>query len=494
VAERPERAPFAPATPEGRMFDNLSDRLQAVFSKLTGRGTLSEDDVDAAMREVRMALLEADVNVAVVKEFVARVRERAVGADVMKSLTPGQMVVKIVSEELTALMGGTEAQLVLTGRKPNVIMLVGLQGSGKTTTAAKLARLLRKQGRRPLLVAGDVYRPAAVDQLLALGKELDIPVFTGADTASGVAAGPGADPVAIASAGVKDAVQRLDDVVIVDTAGRLHVDEQMMAEAAAIKAAVRPDQVLFVVDAMTGQSSVETARAFAERVDFDGVVITKLDGDARGGAALSVKQVTGKPIIFAGVSEKLDGLEPFRPERMAGRILGMGDVLTFIEKAQENVEAEQAEDLERRAREGDLTLDDFLTQIEQLKKMGSMEQIMSMLPGQQNLKALKDTEIDRKALDRTAAIVKSMTAAERVKPALINGRRRERIAKGSGTSVTEVNQLLKQFAQMRKMIKQYAAMQGAGPGRGSKGKGKGKGKGKSAKRRFGGLGGMGLPR
>jgi signal recognition particle subunit SRP54 len=454
------------------MFDNLSDRLQAVFSKLTGRGTLSEEDVDAAMREVRMALLEADVNVGVVKDFVAKVRERSIGADVMKSLTPGQQVVKIVNDEMTDLMGGAEARLVLGGRKPNVIMLVGLQGSGKTTTAAKLARLLRKQGRRPLLVAGDVYRPAAVDQLVALGRELDMPVFTGAQLPNGIAAGPGADPVAIATGGIKAAVQGLQDIVIVDTAGRLHVDEEMMAEAAAIKAAVKPDQVLFVLDAMTGQSAVETAKAFSERVDFDGVVVTKLDGDARGGAALSVKQVIGKPILFAGVSEKIDGLEPFRPDRMASRILGMGDVLTLIEKAQENIETEDAEKLEKRLREGEFTLDDFADQIAQLKKMGSMEQILSMLPGQQNLRALKDVEMDPKAMDRTVAIIRSMTADERRKPNVINGQRRERIAAGSGMTVTDVNNLLKQFAQMKKMIKQVTAQQGLGKGGKQKGKGR----------------------
>ncbi len=486
------------------MFDSLSDRLQAVFSKLTGRGTLSEADVDAAMREVRMALLEADVNVAVVKDFVARVRERAVGSDVMKSLTPGQMVVKIVNDELTTLMGGSEAQLVLTGRKPNIVMLVGLQGSGKTTTAAKLARLLRKQGRRPLLVAGDVYRPAAVDQLVALGRELDIPVFTGADMPGGVAAGPGAEPVKIAQAGVKDAILKLNDVVIVDTAGRLHIDEDMMREVADIKSAVKPDQILFVIDAMTGQSSVETAKAFAERVDFDGVVVTKLDGDARGGAALSVKAVTGKPIMFAGVSEKIDGLEPFRPDRMAGRILGMGDVLTLIEKAQENVQAEVAEDLERHVREGEFTLDDFLAQIEQLGKMGSMEQILSMLPGgSAQMRQLKDVEIDPKALARTGAIVKSMTKAERAKANIINGRRRERIAAGSGVSVTDVNAVLKQYAEMRKMVKKISTMQAQQEAtKGKKGKGKGKGKSKG-RRGFGGFGGggmgggfggMGLPR
>jgi signal recognition particle subunit SRP54 len=432
------------------MFDNLSDRLQAVFSKLTGRGTLSEDDVDAAMREVRMALLEADVNVAVAKEFVARVRERAVGAEVMKSLTPGQMVVKIVNEELTALMGGTEAQLVLTGRKPNVVMLVGLQGSGKTTTAAKLARLLRKQGRRPLLVAGDVYRPAAVDQLVALGKELDIPVFTGAQLPGGVAAGPGADPVAIAEAGVKDAIQKLNDVVIVDTAGRLHVDEEMMAEAAAIKAAVRPDQVLFVVDAMTGQSSVDTAKAFAERVDFDGVVITKLDGDARGGAALSVKQVTGKPILFAGVSERIDGLEPFRPDRMAGRILGMGDIVSLVEKAQESIDADHARKLQEKIRKDELTITDFYAQLQQLKKMGPLKSIMKMLPGQLGQMA---GEVDDDELKHFEAIIQSMTPQERDNPEILNSSRRQRIARGSGRPVHEVNSLVKQFDEARKMIR-----------------------------------------
>jgi signal recognition particle subunit SRP54 len=443
------------------VFENLSDRLQAVFSKLTGRGVLSEADVDAAMREVRMALLEADVNFKTVKEFVARVRERAVGSDVMQSLTPGQMVVKIVLEELTALMGGSESRLVLSGRIPAVIMLVGLQGSGKTTASAKLANLLRKQGRSPLLVACDVYRPAAIDQLEALGRQLEVPVYRG----------EGTDPVAIAREGVKEAIARMRDVVIVDTAGRLHVDEEMMAEAAAIRQAIKPDQVLMVIDAMTGQDAVNAAAAFAERVDFDGVVVTKLDGDARGGAALSVRAVTGKPIKFAGVGEKLDALEPFYPERMAKRILGMGDVVTFIEKAQDTIDADAASDLEARLASGVFTLDDFLSQLQQVRKMGSLSDIISMIPGANRLP--KDAEIDEGALGRTEAIIRSMTPAERAKPSSINGSRRERIANGAGVRVFDVNQVLKQYAQAQKMMKQLTAMQ-----RGGK------------KRRFRGLPGM----
>jgi signal recognition particle subunit SRP54 len=432
------------------MFENLSDRLHAVFSKLTGRGALSEADVDAAMREVRMALLEADVNFKTVKEFVARVRARAVGADVMKSLTPGQMVVKIVLEELTALMGGSESRLVLSSRTPAVIMLVGLQGSGKTTAAAKLANLLRKQGKSPLLVACDVYRPAAIDQLEALGRQLEIPVYRG----------EGLDAVAIAREGIKDAIARMRDVVIVDTAGRLHVDEDMMAEAAAIRQAVRPDQVLMVIDAMTGQDAVNAAAAFAERVDFDGVIVTKLDGDARGGAALSVRAVTGKPIKFAGVGEKLDALEPFHPERMAKRILGMGDVVSLIEKAQDTIDADAASDLEARLASGVFTLDDFLSQLQQVRKMGSLSDIISMIPGANRLP--KDAEIDEGALARTEAIIRSMTPAERAKPSRINGSRRERIANGAGVRVFDVNQVLKQFTQAQKMMKQLGAIPGGG--------------------------------
>lgn len=435
------------------MLENLSDRLQNIFKNLTGKGRLSEADVDAAMREIRMALLEADVNFKVVKEFVATVRERSVGADLDRSLTPGQTVVRIVVDELTNLLGGTEARLVLSGRSPNVIMLVGLQGSGKTTATAKLGNLLRKQGKRPLFVACDVYRPAAIDQLEALGRELDIPVYRG----------EGTDAVAIAADGVKAAVAQMRDVVIVDTAGRLHADEEMMDEAARIKAAVKPDQILMVVDAMTGQDAVNAAAAFSERVDFDGVIVSKLDGDARGGAALSVKSVTGKPIMFASMGEKLDALEPFYPDRMAKRILGMGDVVSLIEKAQESAETDISEEMEERLRKAEFTLDDFLVQIGQIKKMGGVGQLLGMLPGAGQIKKqLAGAEIDEGQMDRVAAIIHSMTAKERTKPTIINGSRRERIAKGAGVTVFDVNQLLKQFAQTRKLMKQ---MQKGGKGR-----------------------------
>jgi signal recognition particle subunit SRP54 len=441
------------------VFENLSQRLQDVFGRLTGKGRLSEADIDAAMREVRIALLEADVNFAVVKEFVARVRERALGADVMRSLTPGQTVIKIVLDELTALMGVSESKLAFSGRIPNVIMLVGLQGSGKTTATAKLANLLRKQGRRPMMVACDIYRPAAIDQLEALGRELGVPVYRGAE---------GTDPVEIAKAGVKAAVADMRDVVIVDTAGRLHVDEDMMQEVVRIRDAVRPDQVLMVIDAMIGQDAVTAANAFAERVDFDGVIITKLDGDARGGAALSVRAVTGKPIKFVGVGEKLDALEPFHPDRMAQRILGMGDVVSLIEKAQDTIAIEEAEELEKRLRSSEFTLDDFLSQLQQVRKMGSLKDILGMIPGMgaQQRAQLADAKIDEKALDRTQAIIQSMTAAERRKPAIINGHRRARIAQGSGTTVTEVNRLLEQFEQTRKMMRQMMKGKGKGKFRG----------------------------
>jgi signal recognition particle subunit SRP54 len=440
------------------MFENLSQRLQSVFAGLTGKGRLSDADVDSAMREIRLALLEADVNFKVVKEFVTRVRERAVGADVAKSLTPGQMVVRIVLEELTELLGGTDARLVFTGRIPGVVMLVGLQGSGKTTASAKLANILRKQGKRPLLIACDVYRPAAIDQLEALGRELDIPVYRG----------DASDPVAIAQAGVKEAVAQMRDVVIIDTAGRLHVDEEMMTEAARIKEAVRPDQILMVVDAMTGQDAVTAAQAFSERVDFDAVLITKLDGDARGGAALSVKHVTGKPIMYAGVGEKLDALEQFHPDRMAKRILGMGDVVSLIEKAAETADTEVAEEMEARLRRAEFTFDDFLTQLRQVKKMGGLGSMLKMLPGAGQLtKGLDDAEIDERQLDRVAAIIQSMTAQERANPKLLNGSRRERIARGSGATVYDVNQLVKQFQAAKKLMKQFQA---GGAGKGRRGK------------------------
>jgi signal recognition particle subunit SRP54 len=437
------------------MFDNLTTRLQGVFDRLTGRGRLSEADVDAAMREIRLALLEADVNFKVVKDFVARVRERSVGADVMNSLTPGQTVVKIVLEELVQLMGGGESKLAFSGRVPNVVMLVGLQGSGKTTAAAKLANLLRKQGRRPMMVACDIYRPAAIDQLEALGRELDIPVYRG----------EGDDAVAIAKAGIKAAVADMRDIVIVDTAGRLHVDEAMMREAAAIRTAVRPDQVLMVVDAMTGQDAVTAANAFAEQVDFDGVIMTKLDGDARGGAALSIRAVTGKPIKFVGTGERLDAIETFRPDGMARRILGMGDVVSLIERAQSVADETATAEMEQRLRKSEFTLDDFLVQMAQIRKMGSLGDMLAMIPGLGgNKAALAGAQVDEKALDRTSAVIQSMTAAERRKPQIISGARRARIARGSGTTVQEVNQLLRRFADAQKMVKQMQNSKGRMPG------------------------------
>lgn len=434
------------------MFQNLSDRLQQIFSGLTGRGTLSEADVDAAMREIRMALLEADVNFKVVKEFVARVRERAVGSDVLTSLTPGQQVIKIVLDEMTHLLGDTNSRLVMSGRVPNVLMLVGLQGSGKTTATAKLAYLLRKQGRRPLMVACDVYRPAAIDQLEALGKEMDIPVYRG----------EGTDAVAIAKQGVRAAIDSLRDIVIVDTAGRLHVDAEMMDEAAALRAAVKPDQILMVVDAMTGQDAVNVATVFAEKVDFDGVIMSKLDGDARGGAALSIRQVTGKPIKFISAGEKPDTFEPFHPDRMAKRILGMGDVVSLIEKAQEAAaDSEMDEETAQRMSQGEFTLEDFLSQITQVRKMGGLGGVLKSLPGAGKLKELEG-QVDEKDLDRTEAIIRAMTPAERTTPKLINGARRQRIARGSGVHVSDVNRLLKQFTETRKMMKQFQSMQGKG--------------------------------
>ncbi|GAV31276.1 signal recognition particle GTPase [Coriobacteriaceae bacterium EMTCatB1] len=432
------------------MFQNLTERLTAIFDRLKNRGALTEADVDAALREVRLALLEADVNFRVVKEFLARVRERAVGADVLSSLTPGQMVVKIVLEELTALIGGARAELVLSGRIPNVIVLVGLQGSGKTTAAAKLALHLKSKGRHPLLVACDVYRPAAADQLQTLGAEIGVPVHRQ----------DGADPVTIATQSIRVAKDRLRDVVIIDTAGRLHVDEQMMDEAARIVKAVSPDAVLMVVDAMTGQDAVNAAAAFLDRVSFDGVVITKLDGDARGGAALSVKAVTGKPIIFASTGEKLDALEPFRPDAMARRILGMGDVVGLIDKAQAAFNEEQARKAEERLKAGTFTLDDFLDQLRSVKKMGPLKDVLQMLPGAAKLP--KDFEVDEGALKRTEAIITSMTKTERARPQIINGSRRQRIAAGAGVTVFEVNQVLKQYHEAQRLVKRIAAMQAQG--------------------------------
>ena len=425
------------------MLESLSNRLQGIFSGLRGKGRLTEEDIDAAMREIRMALLEADVNFKVVKGFIARTKERCLDAEVLESLTPAQNVVKIVLDELTGLLGRTDSKLVLSSRIPNVIMLVGLQGSGKTTAAAKLAWRLKQQNHSPLLVACDVYRPAAADQLETLGGEIGVRVYRG----------DGQDPVRIAREGVQDAIDSLRDVVIIDTAGRLHVDDAMMEEAENIKRAVNPDQVLMVVDAMTGQDVVNVAAAFAERVDFDGVIMSKMDGDARGGGALSVREVTGKPIKFVSAGEKPDSLEEFHPDRMAKRILGMGDMVSLIESAvkvqQEEIEQEQAERMMR----ANLNLNDFIDMNRQIRKMGGIAKLVSALPGGD--KALGAGQVDEGALDHMEVIINSMTKAERERPDILNGSRRARIAAGAGVSVTDVNQLVKKFNETKKMMKKF---------------------------------------
>ena len=426
------------------MFDTLSDKLQGALGDLRGRGVLTEEDLSRAMREIRLALLEADVNFKVVKEFVARVRERADGAAVTKSLSPGQEVVRIVHEELTELMGSGGSKLAFSGRPPTVILLAGLQGAGKTTAAAKLALLLRKQeDKSPALVAADLQRPAAVDQLEQLGKQIQIPVYLDRSTK---------DAVAVARHGIEQAQAQGRDVVIVDTAGRLQIDEPLMQELASVRKAVKPHNVLLVLDAMTGQEAVAVAEAFQERVDFDGVVLTKLDGDARGGAALSVKAVTGKPIKLASTGEKLDQIEYFHPDRMASRILGMGDVLTLIEKAEEAAEADEQEEMERRLRAGQFTFEDFLQSYRMMRTMGPLKSIVGMIPGLG--KQLQGADVDDRELSKVEAIVLSMTVDERRRPEIINGSRRARIAKGSGTTVQQVNQLLNARKQMAKMVKQ----------------------------------------
>ena len=425
------------------MFDTLSDKLQATLGDLRGRGRLSEEDLSRATREIRLALLEADVNLAVVKDFVARVKERALGLEVGKSLTPGQQVVKIVHEELTALMGAGGSKLAFAGRPPTIILLAGLQGSGKTTAAAKLALLLRKEGKAPALVAADLQRPAAIDQLEQLGRQIQIPVYRRDDTK---------DAVAVARFGLEQARAQGRDVVIVDTAGRLHVDEELMDELAAVRKETKPTNVLLVLDAMTGQDAVAVAEAFADRIDFDGVVLTKLDGDARGGAALSVKAATGKPIKLASIGEKLDQLEYFHPDRMASRILGMGDVLTLIERAEAAAEKDEQEDMERRLRAGQFTFDDFLQSYKMMRRMGSLKNVVSMIPGLG--KQLQGVNVDDKELNRVEAIILSMTPDERRRPEILNGPRRARIAQGSGTSVQQVNQLLTARKQMQKLVKQ----------------------------------------
>ncbi|NYE58203.1 signal recognition particle protein [Carboxydothermus ferrireducens] len=430
------------------VFENLSNKLQEVFKKLKGKGRLTEEDVNLALREVRIALLEADVNFQVVKDFIAKVKEKAVGHEVLESLTPGQQVIKIVHEELINLMGKTNAKLNDAGSPPTIIMLVGLQGAGKTTTAAKLAYLLKKQGKKPLLVAADVYRPAAIKQLQVLGDSIDVPVFTMGEQS----------PVDIAKASINFAKSNLKNYVIIDTAGRLHINEELMDELKKIKDVVHPHEILLVVDAMTGQDAVNVAKSFNDELGLTGVILTKLDGDTKGGAALSVKAVTGCPIKFAGMGEKIENLEPFYPDRMASRILGMGDVLTLIEKAKEALDAEKAQKMQEKLKSREFDLEDFLDSMQQIKKMGPLEQLLGMIPGMGKVKDIAGM-VDEKELKHIEAIIYSMTPEERRKPEIIDGSRKKRIAKGSGTSIQEVNRLLKQFEQMKKLMKQFGGME-----------------------------------
>ena len=451
------------------IFESLSDRLQETFKKLRGHGKLTEDDVNEAMREVRMALLEADVNFKVVKNFIKTVKERAIGQDILETLTPAQVVIKIVDEELTNLMGGTQSRINMSPNPPTVIMMAGLQGAGKTTSAGKLGLALKKQGKRPLLVACDIYRPAAIKQLQVLGGQLDIPVFTMEQ---------GTDAVTIAKNSIAYSQSHANDVIIIDTAGRLQIDEKLMQELRDIKAEVKPHEILLIVDAMTGQESVNVAQTFNENLGLDGVVMTKLDGDARGGAALSVKAVTNVPIKFIGVGEKIEPLQPFHPDRMASRILGMGDVLSLVEKAQQTFDMEEAKKMEKKLRKDEFTLDDFLSQMQQVKKLGSLENILGMIPGMGGLKKQlegQNIDLDGKEMRQIEAIIKSMTPKERANIDIINGSRRKRIAMGSGTRVQDVNKLLKQFGEMKKMMKKMKKMQ----------------KGKGGFPGLGGLGGLG---
>ncbi|MEJ2154568.1 MAG: signal recognition particle protein [Desulfobacteraceae bacterium] len=439
------------------MFDSLSDKLDGVFKRLKGHGTLTEKNISDGLREVRMALLEADVHFKVVKQFIADIKERALGQEVMKSLTPGQQVIKIVNEALTRLMGGSSEEINLKGTHPVAIMMVGLQGSGKTTSSGKLAIHLRKIGRKPYLVPADVYRPAAIDQLQKLGSQIDVPVF-GSETTM--------DPVDICQQARVAAQKEGCDVVLLDTAGRLHIDDELMGELQRIKDAVKPSDILLVADAMTGQDAVNMAKAFDDALGIGGVILTKMDGDARGGAALSIKSVTQKPIKFVGVGEKLNDIEVFHPDRMASRILGMGDMLTMIEKAQEAVDAEQAAALEKKLRKNQFTLEDFRDQMAQVRKMGSLSEIIGMIPGMGKLKQMKNMEVDDSQLVRIEAIINSMTPQERRHHNIINGSRRKRIAKGSGTRVQDVNQLLKNYTQVMKMMKKLnkGGMRGLGRG------------------------------
>ncbi len=442
------------------MFDNLTSKFDAVIKKLRGQGKISEENVAETLRDIRRVLLDADVNYKVAKQFIEDVKVRAVGAEVLQSVTPGQQFVKILNDELIRLMGETNTPIRFAPNPPTVILVAGLQGSGKTTFCAKLSHHLKSKGRFPLLVAADIYRPAAIDQLETLGKSAGVPVY----------ADRGNDAVNISRQSVRHARENARDVVIIDTAGRLHVDEKMMQEVSNIRDTVEPHEILFVVDAMTGQDAVNTAKAFNERLDFTGVVLTKLDGDTRGGAALSIRSVVEKPIKFVGVGERIEALEPFHPERMASRILGMGDIVTLVEKAQETIDEEKARTLEQKLRRAEFTFDDFLDQLQQIKKMGPLSEVLGMIPGINKMNLAK--EVDDRELVRVEAIVSSMTAEERRKPNILNGSRRRRVAAGSGTTIQEVNRLLKQFGEMQKMMKTFA---------------KGRGKGKAAKRMMQGM-------
>lgn len=430
------------------MFENLSDKLQRVFKNLRGEGKLTPENMEAALREIRVALLEADVHFKVVKQFLEAVKQKAMGEEVLTALSPTQQVVKIVREEMVKLLGSHQARLRFSNEPPTVILIVGLQGSGKTTTTGKLSRWLSKDGHFPLMVSVDVYRPAAREQLAVIAKDLKIPLYAGAEGES--------TPLQLARSARKEAIQTGRDVVLVDTAGRLHIDEQLMAELQELKETLEPTEILFVADAMTGQDAVKSAAEFHNRLGITGIILTKMDGDARGGGALSIRHVTGQPLKFVGIGEKFDALEPFHPDRIVSRILGMGDVLSFIEKVEENIDQKNAEEMQRKLIDNEFTLDDFRNQIKQLKKLGPLDSILSMMPGVGPLKDLKNVKVDEKEITRVVAIIDSMTPKERANHMIINGSRRRRIAKGSGTTVQEINQLLKQYAQARKMMKTFS--------------------------------------
>jgi signal recognition particle subunit SRP54 len=431
------------------MFESLSEKLDGIFSKLKGRGILKEEDVDVALKEIRLALLEADVNFKVVKDFVQHVRERAIGKEVLESLSPGQQVIKIVHDSLCDLLGASNTRIQLAPNPPTIVMMIGLQGSGKTTTSAKLARFFKKEGRRPMLVAADLQRPAAIDQLASLGRQIDVPVFATKEIK---------DPVTVCGDAVKQAKLDGRDIVILDTAGRLHINEELMDELLRIKSTVNPREVLLVADAMTGQDAVNMAKSFNERVGIDGIILTKMDGDARGGAALSIRSVTGKPIKFIGAGEKIDMLEPFYPDRVAGRILGMGDVLTLVEQAQQSFDQKEAEKLQKKIMEESFTFEDLRDQLKKLRSMGPLENLLGMIPGMS--KAMKDVKVDGKEFVKIEAIINSMTPAERRNYNIMNGSRRKRIAMGSGTTAADVNRLVKQYLEMKKMMKMFKGNKG----------------------------------